>query len=100
MLVATRWSHTAGKRHSVNSVSMSFLLRDVRGPIYVLISYAATVYMYRETDARPALRTLSDVLWVTAALVTAESILGLYVLAGRVEVVDRVEAALSGVNGG
>jgi len=56
--------------------------------------------MYRETDARPALRTLSDVLWVTAALVTAESILGLYVLAGRVEVVDRVEAALSGVNGG
>lgn len=75
---------------------VSFLLRDLRGPAYVLLAYVSTVKLGVDRDGRRLAHVLAAVLWATAALVVLESVSGLQLLAGRVETVDRVEAALSG----
>jgi O-antigen ligase len=75
---------------------LSYILRDLRGPVYVLLAFSATVLLYRERDRRTALWVTSGLLWCTAFLVFAESSTGVRLLGGRVEEVARVEAALSG----
>jgi hypothetical protein len=75
----------------LNGWSVSFILRDIRGPFYVLLAYAATVLLFRKTDERAALRVMAGVLWASAILVAVESLSGLQLLAGRIETVDGVE---------
>ena len=75
----------------LNGWSASFILRDVRGPLYVLLAYAATVLLYRKADQRVALGVMAGVLWAAGILVAFESFTGLQLLAGRIETVDRVD---------
>ena len=75
----------------------SFIVRDLRGPLYVLLAFTATVLLFRDGDRRTALRVMTGVLWSAAILVGLESATGLRVLAGRVESVDPVDSAFTGV---
>ena len=79
----------------MNGWSVSFILRDIRGPIYLLLAFTATVLLFRKADGRAALRVMACVLWSAAILVTVESLTGRQLLAGRVETVDRIAPGLS-----
>ncbi len=80
----------------VYGVTPTLLIADVRGPVYVLFTYAGTVLLLRNQDRRPVVLVLASILWFTAFLVAAESLLGLHLLAGRVEELTRVEAGAGG----
>ena len=76
--------------------ALSFILRDIRGPVYVLFAFAATVLLFRDGDRRVVLGVVTAVLWCAAVLVGVESFTGVHLLAGRVEAVNAVGTGLAG----
>jgi hypothetical protein len=79
----------------VNRTSPSLIVNDLRGPLYLLLSYAGAVLLFREEDRRPVFVVLAVIMCSTAVLVLAESIMGWHLLGGRVEAAFGVEAGRS-----
>ena len=76
----------------------SMVLRDLRGPLYLILAFVVTALTYRDADGHRVVVTIAGVCWAAATLIAVESMGVADVLSGRVETAERVQAGASSLD--